>query len=768
MNPMKMMGDADKLSIPQLQQSIQNGTIPAYIGVPLLQEKVKQQKAMQASMAAPQGPAKPPVAQQVMQEAQGVSALPSNLAPEGYADGGIVAFAGREGSYVDGAGLYDYDIETLRKLESLRNRQNIDSINSIPYQQQEGIDQPFNIAVPKTNRKDDDLYFMVPPIYWPYGKNEKRLPPPEAMTGEYVPADKYNRPLDSRLLQRENPVQEGVSRRVYDYLGNESVSTKPTGEIASPRLGVQSTPKVDVNAAREAYAQSRMGPRQPLSEAARYPETSAYLRNPSFTGQGSEFVGPRMGVETGVGAPSYKTIGAMAGKTLGALSAPSLIDELTGGAPDDKSAKEIKAAWQEGGVPAVLAYENAKGAENWKGVKQSINRTVGEPLSKLWYGPKSDYDAVAGVDEVKAKKPATAWDLKTATPETQYTNAQDLQTEINLMRRAGQNSEADVLQAELDRQVKSGQIQGSPAGQKNAYGYTDTQPTTSTTATTSYAPSALPPQYSINMPEFDSEGYKALQYSPEELDKAKAINEAKSFYGVDPEQARLAEKIKGREADLAKDKDKAPWMALMQAGLATMAGTSPFALTNIGAGGQAGLEAFAKAKDKLDNTQDKLYDMQARLADKKRAEELSAINHGISSVEHKEASNRTAKQAELTTKADYAYKKAHIGIQNAELGIKALQADYMKDYYKQRGLGTNKYNSEQAFIADILDNRDAPANAKYFDPQGNFDRGKALAEYNRLKKQNILDVSNGIDISGSSSIEGSGPEADILRKYGVQ
>ena len=92
----------------------------------------------------------------------------------------------------------------------------------------------------------------------------------------------------------------------------------------------------------------------------------------------------------------------------------------------------------------------------------------------------------------------------------------------------------------------------------------------------------------------------------------------------------------------------------------------------------------------------------------------------------------------------------------------------MKDYYKQRGLGTNKYNSEQAFIADILDNRDAPANAKYFDPQGNFDRGKALAEYNRLKKQNILDVSNGIDISGSSSIEGSGPEADILRKYGVQ
>ena len=43
---------AQKLSIPQLQQAIKNGTIPAYVGVPLLQDKMRQQQQMQ--MAAQQ------------------------------------------------------------------------------------------------------------------------------------------------------------------------------------------------------------------------------------------------------------------------------------------------------------------------------------------------------------------------------------------------------------------------------------------------------------------------------------------------------------------------------------------------------------------------------------------------------------------------------------------------------------------------------------------------------------------------------------------
>lgn len=104
---MSRMGEAQKLSIPQLQKAIQDGTLPPYVGIPLLQDKMKQQQAAQASQQQPQ---QPPIAQQVMQEAsmhdRGVEALPSNLPTEEMYDGGIVAFA--EGDLVDDQTVEDY------------------------------------------------------------------------------------------------------------------------------------------------------------------------------------------------------------------------------------------------------------------------------------------------------------------------------------------------------------------------------------------------------------------------------------------------------------------------------------------------------------------------------------------------------------------------------------------------------------------------------------------------------------------------------------
>lgn len=72
MNPMSIMAQAEKLGIPQLQRSIQDGTVPAFIGIPLLQEKVKRAKQMQMGMAAQQ-PKRPSVAEQINQEADQTS-----------------------------------------------------------------------------------------------------------------------------------------------------------------------------------------------------------------------------------------------------------------------------------------------------------------------------------------------------------------------------------------------------------------------------------------------------------------------------------------------------------------------------------------------------------------------------------------------------------------------------------------------------------------------------------------------------------------------
>ena len=82
---------AQDLSPQQLQQSIQNKTLPEYIGIPLLAQKQQEQQRMQAAQAAQQAPQGiATIKDRIM---QGVDALPSNLPAEGMAGGGIVAFA---------------------------------------------------------------------------------------------------------------------------------------------------------------------------------------------------------------------------------------------------------------------------------------------------------------------------------------------------------------------------------------------------------------------------------------------------------------------------------------------------------------------------------------------------------------------------------------------------------------------------------------------------------------------------------------------------
>lgn len=107
MNMNSRMAMAEKLSIPQLQQAIQSGSIPAYIGVPLIEQKVRAQK--QASV--PPAPQQKPIAQEVMEQASGIDSVPSNLPVSGYADGGIVAFA-------DGGDVEDYEEYLEQKEEA--------------------------------------------------------------------------------------------------------------------------------------------------------------------------------------------------------------------------------------------------------------------------------------------------------------------------------------------------------------------------------------------------------------------------------------------------------------------------------------------------------------------------------------------------------------------------------------------------------------------------------------------------------------------------
>lgn len=85
-------------------KGVQTGTVPSYVGVPLLNDLNQKMARIQTAPAQAQAMVQqPPIAQQVMGQAeQGVETLPSGLPEEGMAGGGIVAFA-------DG-GMSDYEM----------------------------------------------------------------------------------------------------------------------------------------------------------------------------------------------------------------------------------------------------------------------------------------------------------------------------------------------------------------------------------------------------------------------------------------------------------------------------------------------------------------------------------------------------------------------------------------------------------------------------------------------------------------------------------
>jgi hypothetical protein len=90
----RLINNPDSYSLDMLQRGVQNGIIPPYIGIPLIQQKMQEKQESQAMQQGPMNDM-PSVAEQVMSQVsqdQGIDNLPSNL-PAEYAGGGIVSFA---------------------------------------------------------------------------------------------------------------------------------------------------------------------------------------------------------------------------------------------------------------------------------------------------------------------------------------------------------------------------------------------------------------------------------------------------------------------------------------------------------------------------------------------------------------------------------------------------------------------------------------------------------------------------------------------------
>ena len=167
----------------------------------------------------------------------------------------------------------------------------------------------------------------------------------------------------------------------------------------------------------------------------------------------------------------------------------------------------------------------------------------------------------------------------------------------------------------------------------------------------------------------------AQQAQPQQEERDQSLSDYMKQYrevtGENKGIAALQNRLSEREARLAKEEDRAPWMALMQAGLATMAGTSPNAMSNIGQGGVAGLQAYTRSTNKLEDAKDKSFEIQAKLEEAQRAEELAAGKYGLESVQ----ADKKAKQvAQLEREKMANDMKIHEMTNVAHLDAEKIQA----------------------------------------------------------------------------------------------
>ena len=171
----------------------------------------------------------------------------------------------------------------------------------------------------------------------------------------------------------------------------------------------------------------------------------------------------------------------------------------------------------------------------------------------------------------------------------------------------------------------------------------------------------------------------------------------KKAIGEDPGAQAVADKLKKMEEQTTAEDEKSPWMALMKAGLATMGGTSPYAGVNVGKGGEAGLEDYGKAQDKIETAREKHLDIQEQLARAKRAEDVAAINFGFNSEEHDKASRHTDKLAEISANnaIDLTNKTNNLQAQTATATNALAYGKARSEEVYQHGVLTNQHESNQ-------------------------------------------------------------------------
>lgn len=179
----------------------------------------------------------------------------------------------------------------------------------------------------------------------------------------------------------------------------------------------------------------------------------------------------------------------------------------------------------------------------------------------------------------------------------------------------------------------------------------------------------------------------------------KREQEAMRLAGVDPKfyETQAADLLAQREA-LKADRSEAGNLALLKAGLATMAGTSPYALVNLGKGAEAGVEQYGKDIKEIRAENRLLKQADMKLKEAQNAQQRGDAQAALKAIQEREALIAQYNHYKMTTGATLEAAKIAAGTRT---GMGQLPALYRELNKAQQAGNQTLADQIQARIDDI-------------------------------------------------------------------
>jgi hypothetical protein len=218
--------------------------------------------------------------------------------------------------------------------------------------------------------------------------------------------------------------------------------------------------------------------------------------------------------------------------------------------------------------------------------------------------------------------------------------------------------------------------------------------------------------------------------------------ELQDFLGPDKNLDLQRERLAKMEGRASRMEQQAPWLALLEAGLGTMAGTSPFALTNLGAGAQMGVRSYGAAQDKLAMLEEKRMVIGMNMEQAERREKLAVAEFGAKS---KEAAQERNFKRQLQREHDATLKQM-----NTDDNIKALMAAEIKSQPSvAESLKVKEYvegklpQEEKLILKDLGGNSSDPESKNFSAYLDRMERAKLKLEKEAIRRPGVPSVTTG-------------------------